>query len=62
MLCDVHYTGYLRLEFTEQVAEDANDVSDELWDLLRGAWDAGQRLEINAVITTFIVIGRLSVR
>ncbi len=47
------------LEFAEQVAEDANDVSDDLWDRLRAAWDAGQLLEINAVITTFIMVGRV---
>ncbi|MGH3949979.1 MAG: hypothetical protein ACRDSE_12775, partial [Pseudonocardiaceae bacterium] len=45
--------------FAEQVAEDANDVSDDLWDRLRAAWDAGQLLEINAVITTFIMVGRV---
>ncbi len=46
-------------EFVEQVARDANDVSDELWQRLRSHWDAGQLLEINAVITTFIMIGRV---
>ncbi len=46
-------------EFVEQVARDANDVSDELWQRLRSYWDAGQLLEINAVITTFIMIGRV---
>ncbi len=46
-------------EFVEQVARDANDVSDELWQRLRNHWDAGQLLEINAVITTFIMIGRV---
>lgn len=47
------------LEFVEQVAEDANDVSDELWERLRGHWNAGQLLEANAVITTFIMVGRV---
>jgi len=46
-------------EFVEQVSRDANDVSDELWQRLRSHWDAGQLLEINAVITTFIMIGRV---
>ncbi len=46
-------------EFVEQVARDANDVSDELWQRLRSHWDAGQLLEINAVITTFFMIGRV---
>jgi alkylhydroperoxidase family enzyme len=47
------------LEFVEQVARDANDVSDQLWERLRRHWDAGQLLEINAVITTLIMVGRL---
>ncbi len=47
------------LEFVEQVAKDANDVSNELWERLRRHWDAGQLLEINAVITTFIMVGRV---
>jgi len=46
-------------EFVEQVARDANDVNDELWQRLRRHWDAGQLLEINAVITTFIMVGRV---
>ncbi len=46
-------------EFVEQVVRDANDVSDELWKRLRSHWDAAQLLEINAVITTFIMIGRV---
>lgn len=47
------------LQFVEQVATDANDVSDELWGRLRAHWDAGQLLEANAVITTFIMVGRV---
>lgn len=47
------------LELAEQVAEDANDVGDELWGRLRSHWDEGQLLEINAVITTFIMVGRM---
>jgi hypothetical protein len=46
-------------EFVEQVARDANDVDDGLWQRLRRHWDHGQLLEINAVITTFIMVGRL---
>ncbi len=46
-------------EFVEQIARDANDVSDELWERLRSHWDAGQLLEINAVITTFIMVGKV---
>lgn len=56
-----HFTESERLLFAlvEQIAEDANAVPDELWDDLRSHWDDGQLLEANAVITTFIMIGRL---
>lgn len=47
------------LEFVEQVARDANDVGDELWERLRGHFDHGQLLEANAVITTFMMVGRV---
>ena len=47
------------LELVEQIGTDANDVSDALWDRLRAHWDNGQLLEITAVITTFIMIGRV---
>lgn len=47
------------LELVTQIAEDANAVPDELWDRLRSHWDHGQLLELAAVITTFIMIGRL---
>jgi alkylhydroperoxidase family enzyme len=43
----------------EQIAEDANAVPDELWDELRTHWDHGQLLEANAVITTYVMIGRV---
>jgi alkylhydroperoxidase family enzyme len=46
-------------ELVTQVGEDANAVPDELWDRLRAHWDHGQLLELCAVITTFIMIGRL---
>ncbi|MDH3649703.1 MAG: carboxymuconolactone decarboxylase family protein [Saprospiraceae bacterium] len=46
-------------ELVEQIGLDANDVSDDLWERLRANWDNGQLLEINAVITTFIMIGRV---
>jgi len=56
-----HFTEAERVlfEFVEQIGEDANAVSDELWERLREHWDAGQLVEIDAVITTFIMIGRL---
>ena len=43
----------------EQIAEDANAVPDALWDELRDHWDHGQLLEANAVITTYVMIGRV---
>jgi len=46
-------------ELIDQIAEDANDVSDALWDRLKQHWENGQLIEINAVITTFIMIGRI---
>ena len=46
-------------ELVDQIAVDANDVSDDLWDRLRSHWEHGQLLEINAVITTFLMIGRV---
>lgn len=56
-----HYNDAERavFELVEQIARDANDVSDALWERLRSHWDNGQLLEANAVITTFIMIGRL---
>ena len=56
-----HYSRAERLlfELVEQIAEAANDVNDALWSDLRASWDNGQLLEVNAVITTFIMIGRL---
>jgi len=47
------------LELVTQIARDANDVSDELWDRLRKDWDAGQLVELDALITTFILIGKM---
>lgn len=43
----------------EQIAVDANDVGDEIWEPLHASWDAGQLLELNAVITTFLNVGRM---
>lgn len=47
------------LELVDQIGRDANDVSDELWDRLRANWDAGQLVELDALITTFILIGKV---
>lgn len=45
--------------YVEQIAEDPNDVGDEIWVPLLEHWDHGQLLELSAVITTFINIGRM---
>lgn len=47
------------LELVEQIARDANDVSDELWQRLHAHWDAGQLLEATSLITTVIMVGRV---
>jgi alkylhydroperoxidase family enzyme len=47
------------LAYVEQIAEDPNDVGDEIWGSLLEHWDNGQLLELSAVITTFINIGRM---
>lgn len=47
------------LELVEQIARDANDVRDELWQRLRSHWDAAQLLEATSLITTFIMVGRV---
>ena len=43
----------------DQIAEDANDVGDDIWDALHAHWDHGQLLELTALVTTFIMIGRV---
>lgn len=45
-------------ELVEQIAIDANDVSDEIWDRLREHWNNDQLVELDALITTFIMIGK----
>ncbi|MDE2150307.1 MAG: carboxymuconolactone decarboxylase family protein [Gammaproteobacteria bacterium] len=47
-------------ELVKQIAIDANAVPDELWDRLRKHWDHGQLVELDALITTFIMIGRVA--
>ncbi len=46
-------------ELIEQIAVDANDVGDSIWEPLLAEWDNGQLLELNSVISTFINIGRM---
>ncbi|MDH3755901.1 MAG: carboxymuconolactone decarboxylase family protein [Acidimicrobiia bacterium] len=46
-------------ELIEQIAVDANDVGDAIWEPLLAHWDNGQLLEIASIITTFINIGRM---
>lgn len=56
-----HFTDAERAVFAlvEQIARDANAVGDEIWGPLLEHWDNGQLLELNAVITTFLNIGRM---
>lgn len=49
----------LVFELIEQIGEDANAVTKELWDKLRKHWTNGQLVELNGIITTFIMIGRV---
>lgn len=46
-------------ELVDQIGVDANDVSEGLWNRLKEHWDNGQLLELNAVITTLLMIGRV---
>lgn len=56
-----HFTEAERLvfELVNQIGIDANDVSEDLWNRLKKYWDHGQLLELCAVITTFLMIGRV---
>lgn len=56
-----HFSERERLvfELVDQIGKDANDVKPALWDALKKHWDHGQLIEINAVITTFLMIGRV---
>lgn len=56
-----HFTEGERAVFAliEQMVVDANDVGDDIWGPLLDHWDHGQLLELNAVITTFINLGRM---
>lgn len=47
------------LALIEQIAVDANDVGDDIWEPLKEHWDDGQLLEIASVVNTFINIGRM---
>ncbi len=49
----------LVFELVDQIGKDANDVKATLWESLKKHWDQGQLVEINAVITTFLMIGRV---
>ena len=56
-----HFSESERLVFDliDQIGVDANDVDPELWKQLNKYFDHGQLIEINAIITTFIMIGRV---
>jgi hypothetical protein len=47
------------LALVEQIDEDATAVSDAHWGALRAFWGDGQLLEATAIITTFLMIGRV---
>lgn len=49
----------LVFELVDQIGIDANAVTAELWEKLKQHWDNGQLVELNAVITTFLMIGRV---
>lgn len=46
-------------ELVDQIGIDANAVGDDIWDKVRAHWDAGQIVELTALITTFVMIGRV---
>ena len=49
----------LVFELVEQIGIDANAVTADLWKELRKHWSDSQLVELNGVITTFIMIGRV---
>ena len=49
----------LIFELIDQIAIDANAVSKDLWEKMKEHWSDGQLVELNGVITTFIMIGRV---
>lgn len=49
----------LVFELIEQIAIDANAVTKGLWDKLKNHWSEAQLVELNGVISTFIMIGRV---
>jgi len=49
----------LIFELVDQIGIDANSVKPDLWEKLKQHFDHGQLIEINAVITTFLMIGRV---
>lgn len=56
-----HFTEGEKTVFklVDQIAVDANDVGDDIWVPLKEHYDAGQLVELNALITTFVMIGRV---
>ena len=49
----------LVFELIDQIGIDANAVTPLLWEKLKVHWDNSQLVELNAIITTFIMIGRV---
>ncbi len=60
-VASAHFTDAEKAVFrlVDQIALDANDVGDDIWDELKRHYDAGQLVELNALITTFVMIGRV---
>lgn len=56
-----HYSEGEKLVFVliEQIGVDANAVTKESWVELKKYWTNGQLVELNGVISTFIMIGRV---
>jgi len=46
------------LDFAVQIGEDANSVSDELWQRLHDHWSESQIVEAAFVITTYIMVSK----
>lgn len=55
-----HYTEAEKAVFrlVEQIGIDAMDVGDDIWDPIKAHWTNAQIVELNALITTFVMIGR----
>ncbi|WZL71921.1 hypothetical protein QBE52_12485 [Clostridiaceae bacterium 35-E11] len=48
------------LEFAEVMTKDSNNVTDDLWNRLRGYFDEGEIIEIACVVGTFNYFNRFN--